>query len=128
MMFFKKIKTKKKKGFTLIEMVLVVVILGVLSSVALVKYDDIQAKAKEKADNATASTIITATTLAINDGKKFSSPFKAEQLSPQYIQTKPVCQTTGESFDVTIKSDGSISISSTVGGVEKFSYPKPTSN
>ena len=127
MMFFKKIKTKKKKGFTLIEMVLVVVILGVLSSVALVKYDDIQAKAKEKADNATASTIITATTLAINDGKDFDSTFYADELSPKYIQTNPVCQTTGGDFKVTINSDGSISVNSEV-GEKDFSYPKPTSN
>ena len=39
-----------KKGFTLIELVMIIVILGILSAVAIPKFFDIQTKAKESAE------------------------------------------------------------------------------
>ena len=39
---------KKRKGFTLIEMVIVITIIGILSSIAVTKYSKIQENAKKK--------------------------------------------------------------------------------
>jgi len=64
-----KIKSRKiKRGFTLIELVMVVGILGILSSIALVKFTDVQGTAKINADYAVASNIANAAKLAKESG------------------------------------------------------------
>jgi len=64
-----KINNKKvKRGFTLIELVMVVGILGILSSIALVKFTDVQGTAKINADYAVASNIANAAKLAKESG------------------------------------------------------------
>lgn len=40
------LKTKKQSGFTLIELVIIIVVLGILAAVAIPKYQDITAQAK----------------------------------------------------------------------------------
>lgn len=60
---------KKRKGFTLIEMVIVITIIGILSSIAVTKYSKIQENAKKNADYATAANLATAAMISINDGK-----------------------------------------------------------
>lgn len=49
--------SKKESGFTLIEIVMVLVLLGILMAVAAPKYFDMQDKAREQAENAIAAEV-----------------------------------------------------------------------
>ena len=64
-----KSNNKKKKGFTLIELIIVIAIIAILAAIAIPNFLGIQRKSKIKADIASAKTIYDATSAAIAEGK-----------------------------------------------------------
>lgn len=59
---------KKKKGFTLIELIIVIAIIAILAAIALPKFGQIRENGNIKADLATAKNIQTAVETAIANG------------------------------------------------------------
>jgi type IV pilus assembly protein PilA len=59
---------KKKKGFTLIELIIVIAIIAILAAVAIPKFGAVRADANLAADRANAKIIATAVTTAVANG------------------------------------------------------------
>ena len=93
---------KNKKGFTLIELIVVVAILGILSAIAIPRLSGFSEKARVSADAASARTIQSAISIAEADGhlnlQSTADPtldaIKAAVL-PEYLAAIPKTQTTG---------------------------------
>ena len=116
-------KTKKRKGFTLVELVIVVAIIGILAGVVAIKFSGAQKKARENADYANASNIATAVYMTESEGKEGDDIKNIDKLvEAKYLSSKPKPQSvTG---DFAVEEDAvSKELKVTAGG--KTFYPKP---
>jgi type IV pilus assembly protein PilA len=110
---------KKRKGFTLIELVIVVAILGTLSSIALVKFTDVGKDSKVNSDYVTASNIATAAKLALNSDVDESSINLKYLVDKNYFEGNPMPQSEDGTFELEV-ADGNVTVKI---GDKKF-YPK----
>ena len=131
------LKNKKKKGFTLIELIIVIAIIAIIALIAIPRFGKVSQDAKLKSDIANAKTIANATsaliadgtievTAAINDIKLGTASPTGEQADIEsYLQSVPTPETAGyENYEVDIDADGNVSVFMVGTGVtEKALYP-----
>lgn len=112
-------QNKKKKGFTLIELIIVIAIIAILAAIAIPNFFSIQRKSKVKADIATAKSIYDTTETLVADGtiKANSGKYNLNidnvnendvQKNPLYghLQKKVVSESvSGANFQVTVSGD-----------------------
>ncbi|WP_352404754.1 type II secretion system protein [Sporanaerobacter acetigenes] len=119
--YFVKKLSKDNRGFTLIELVVVIAILGILSAIAVPKFSKSRLNAAVSAHNANVRTLESAANMYIADGKLTEEVTDTDGTKlGDYIQKWPevpkelkVKEKLGESatYSVNIKTDGTIIVS-----------------
>lgn len=104
---------KNKKGFTLIELIIVVAILAVLAAIAIPKFSSFKDSAEDARDKANEDILYKAASLYLaeegNPGA--NEEWDADDTDPdwgKYIDEWPTHPTSGQDYVVTIDTDGDI--------------------
>ena len=129
-MKIKNLQKKKRAGFTLVEMVLVVTILGTLSGIGFMKFGNVQETSRKNADYVAAANLATATSLYITEHGSdvaFSASEEGKIISIStlkdkgYINYEPKPQSVEGGFIIEVLDNGDIQ----VGCNGEVFYPKP---
>jgi type IV pilus assembly protein PilA len=128
-------KGMKKKGFTLVELIIVVAVLGILAAISVPKFGNIQRKAKIKSDIASAKSIASVAASMAADGT-LTEDYTTDNVElvasneiADQMQSTPKPQLDSDySFYVGIDADGNVTVYASAGTNNSDSqvYPKPT--
>lgn len=106
-----------KKGFTLIELIMIIVILGILAAVAVPKYFDLQASAKTAAEKGVVGGVRAGIYTYFAQNKAYPATLDAA--------SNAACTTTNICFD-TVLSQGGITADWTKASAASYTGPAGT--
>lgn len=106
----------KTKGFTLIELIIVIAVIGIITSIALPNYMSYKNEAKVKADEITAQNIAIAVKVELSKGEtpvNISSNGYRKIADGYFNGVMPRSQLTGEGFIIDIVNSSNITVRTT---------------
>lgn len=108
-----KLNQKKKKGFTLIELIIVIAIIAILAAIAIPKFSSITKSANVKADISNAKTIESAVTKLVAENKLPAGTYTVKDTATiaDELQTVPTGKFTSGNFSVTVDANGKVVVS-----------------
>ena len=123
------LKNKKKKGFTLIELIIVIAIIAIIAAIAIPRFGGATNDAKAKSDLANAKTIANAAALAITEGEKIindngkdTMEVKKGTVLDAYLQGIPKTSDKG-SFYIKVDASGDVVVFTDADGTNQI-YPE----
>jgi len=127
------LKNKKKKGFTLIELIIVIAIIAIIAAIAIPKFGEVRKDAAFKSDIANAKTIANAATTLLADGKlgstttfEIDNETKSTNPIEEYLQNPPKPKVNGyDKYVVTIEGE-TVKVSMTGTGKKADLFPVAT--
>ena len=94
-----KLNTSRKAGFTLVEIMIVVAIIGLLAAIAIPNFVKARARAQTNACIANLKQIEGAKETYFLEKKTTTAPAMGD-LVPDYIKSEPTCPTTGTAYTI----------------------------